>query len=50
MCMVIGKTNVLTAALSPHIVGGLLKMFLREMPEPLLTFELYEIFVQIASM
>ncbi|KAL6050455.1 hypothetical protein QOT17_019833, partial [Balamuthia mandrillaris] len=28
--------------LCPHDVAGLLKVFLRELPEPLLTFELYE--------
>eukprot|EP00026_Physarum_polycephalum_P004986 Phypoly_transcript_05012.p1 GENE.Phypoly_transcript_05012~~Phypoly_transcript_05012.p1 ORF type:complete len:624 (+),score=137.22 Phypoly_transcript_05012:112-1983(+) len=29
----------------PHIVAGLLKMFIREYPEPLLTFELYDCFL-----
>jgi hypothetical protein len=28
-----------------HVVSGLLKQFIRELPEPLLTFELYETFV-----
>ena len=30
------------SAYSPHSVSGLLKMWLRELPEPLLTFELYQ--------
>eukprot|EP00002_Diphylleia_rotans_P035442 TRINITY_DN772_c0_g1_i2.p1 TRINITY_DN772_c0_g1~~TRINITY_DN772_c0_g1_i2.p1 ORF type:complete len:629 (+),score=137.90 TRINITY_DN772_c0_g1_i2:49-1935(+) len=29
----------------PHVVAGLLKMFLRELPEPLITFELYQTFI-----
>ncbi|KJE95981.1 hypothetical protein CAOG_06359 [Capsaspora owczarzaki ATCC 30864] len=29
----------------PHVVSGLLKLFLREMPEPLLTFALFDSFV-----
>jgi hypothetical protein len=28
-----------------HNVAGLLKLFFRELPEPLLTFELYESFI-----
>lgn len=28
-----------------HTVAGLLKLYLRELPEPLLTFSLYEPFV-----
>ncbi|KAL6074823.1 Rho-type gtpase-activating protein [Balamuthia mandrillaris] len=34
---------------SPHDISGLLKMFFREMPEPLLTFTLYEPIVKLAS-
>jgi hypothetical protein len=30
----------------PHIVPGLLKQFLRELPEPLLTFNLYPLFLK----
>jgi DNA-binding protein Fis len=33
----------------PHDVTGLLKMFFREMPEPLLTFKLYEFYISAAS-
>ncbi len=29
---------------SPHTVAALLKLYLRELPEPLLTFELYDCF------
>lgn len=28
---------------SPHVAAGLLKLYFREMPEPLLTFELYDV-------
>jgi hypothetical protein len=30
---------------SPHTVASLLKMWLRELPEPLATFELYDCFI-----
>lgn len=33
----------------PHIVPGLLKQFLRELPEPLLTFNLYPLFLKANS-
>lgn len=33
----------------PHAVAGLLKLFLRELPEPILTFEKYESFVSAMS-
>ena len=33
----------------PHVVPGLLKLFLREMPEPLLTFTLYRRFINCNS-
>lgn len=35
----------LTSEPDHHTVSGLLKLFFREMPEPLLTFELYESFI-----
>jgi len=48
------KTNVdkgnavdLASVNDPHAVAGLLKMFLRELPEPLCTFELHEKFLEI---
>jgi len=31
----------------PHVVCGVLKLFLRELPEPLLTFELYSQFLEL---
>ncbi|KAJ3444810.1 rho/rac/cdc gtpase-activating protein [Anaeramoeba flamelloides] len=34
---------------SVHDVAGLLKLYLRELPEPLLTYDFYEIFVEIFS-
>jgi hypothetical protein len=42
--------DVNLALLNPHCVAGLLKLYFRELPEPLLRFELYEIFVAIFSM
>jgi len=35
--------------IDPHAVAGLLKQYLRELPEPLLTFELYDCFLAAAS-
>ncbi|XP_026688545.1 unconventional myosin-IXb-like, partial [Diaphorina citri] len=35
---------------SVHILANLLKLFLREMPEPLLTFEYYEEFLRAADL
>lgn len=35
-----GEDVDFTAILDPHIVAGLLKMYVRELAEPLLTFEL----------
>ena len=34
---------------SPHAVAGLMKLYFRELPEPLLSFQYYEIFVAIYS-
>lgn len=34
----------------PHDVAGLLKLYFRELPEPLLTFEMYEPFLAAAGM
>ena len=33
----------------PHLVANLLKVYLRELPDPLLTFSLYPRFVEAAS-
>ncbi|MBP5977877.1 hypothetical protein HW132_35570 [Brasilonema sp. CT11] len=42
--MILGKKIDLTGE-DIHNVAGLLKLFFRELPEPLLTFELYESFI-----
>eukprot|EP01104_Vermistella_antarctica_P011350 TRINITY_DN3158_c0_g1_i2.p1 TRINITY_DN3158_c0_g1~~TRINITY_DN3158_c0_g1_i2.p1 ORF type:complete len:589 (+),score=112.43 TRINITY_DN3158_c0_g1_i2:277-2043(+) len=34
----------------PHIISGLLKLYFRELPEPLLTFELYDDFVILGDL
>ncbi|XP_056338192.1 SH3 domain-binding protein 1 [Oenanthe melanoleuca] len=34
----------------PHAVAGALKSYLRELPQPLMTFELYEEWVKVASL
>mmetsp|Transcript_15919 Transcript_15919/g.62203 ORF Transcript_15919/g.62203 Transcript_15919/m.62203 type:complete len:600 (-) Transcript_15919:85-1884(-) len=33
----------------PHLIAGLLKLYLRELPEPLFTFELYPKFIEAAT-
>jgi len=33
----------------PHLITSVLKLYLRELPEPLMTFELYPEFIQIAK-
>eukprot|EP01101_Sappina_pedata_P008641 TRINITY_DN4830_c0_g1_i1.p1 TRINITY_DN4830_c0_g1~~TRINITY_DN4830_c0_g1_i1.p1 ORF type:complete len:1266 (-),score=654.53 TRINITY_DN4830_c0_g1_i1:91-3888(-) len=40
-----GKEVVLDANLDPHIVSGILKLWLCELPNPLFTFELYDSFI-----
>ena len=34
---------------NPHDVASLMKQFLRELPEPLLTYDLYNSFVQVTE-
>ncbi|EDV94892.1 rho GTPase-activating protein 92B [Drosophila grimshawi] len=34
----------------PHVIGSILKLYLRELPEPLLTYALYKDFVRIAEL
>jgi len=34
----------------PHIAANLLKMYFRELPEPLFTFELYDAFIAIGML
>ena len=33
----------------PHLVAVLIKLFFRELPEPLMTFDLYQPILQISS-
>ncbi|PRP88153.1 rho GTPase-activating protein 24-like [Planoprotostelium fungivorum] len=33
----------------PHVVAGLLKLYLRELPEPLITYELYDAFLTVTD-
>ncbi|KAH8256320.1 hypothetical protein KR032_000827, partial [Drosophila birchii] len=33
----------------PHVIGSILKLYLRELPEPLLTYGLYKDFIRIAE-
>jgi hypothetical protein len=40
-----GKKVDLEAIINVHTIAGLLKVFFRELPEPLLTFELYDAFL-----
>lgn len=40
-----GVTPDLSKEQDPHTVAGLLKLFFRELPEPLLTFDLYDKFI-----
>eukprot|EP01094_Clydonella_sp_ATCC50884_P000560 TRINITY_DN10436_c0_g1_i1.p1 TRINITY_DN10436_c0_g1~~TRINITY_DN10436_c0_g1_i1.p1 ORF type:complete len:478 (+),score=125.25 TRINITY_DN10436_c0_g1_i1:118-1551(+) len=44
-----GENVDLTAVDDPHAVAGLLKLFFREMPEPLLPFDAYEEFEEAAN-
>lgn len=48
-CPVPGKNPDLSRVVDPHVVTGLLKQFLRELPEPLLTYELYPAFVAVVG-
>lgn len=49
MASIIGKKVDLATVINPHTVAGLLKVFFRELPEPLLTFELYDAFLAAIS-
>lgn len=42
-----GQTDV--SAHDPHTIAGCLKMYLRELPEPLLTYELYSDWMKAAG-
>jgi len=41
-----GKELVIPANTDPHAVAGLLKLYLRELPEPVFNFDLYDAFMQ----
>ena len=40
-----GNNKIDLSEYSIHSVAGLLKLYLRELPEPILTFELYDCFI-----
>ena len=44
-----GKPVQFGAATSPHSVAGLLKAWLRELPEPLLTYQMFDKWMKIAT-
>ena len=44
-----GLSNVITENSNPLDVAALLKDFVRNLPEPLLTRELYNVFINVAS-
>eukprot|EP00002_Diphylleia_rotans_P027865 TRINITY_DN560_c0_g2_i2.p1 TRINITY_DN560_c0_g2~~TRINITY_DN560_c0_g2_i2.p1 ORF type:complete len:199 (+),score=37.61 TRINITY_DN560_c0_g2_i2:302-898(+) len=45
-----GKLSSIPESTDPHVVAGLLKIFFRQLPEPLLTYELYEEFTQLTAL
>ena len=42
-----GQTDM--SAHDPHTIAGCLKMYLRELPDPLLTFDLYSEWIKAAG-
>lgn len=40
-----GEDVDLSTCTSPHCISSLLKMYFRELPEPLFTFEFYDMFI-----
>lgn len=44
-----GKPIDFTKVQDPNVVSGLLKLYLRELPEPLCTFALFDEFIQAAG-
>ena len=34
---------------NPNVISNVLKLYLRQLPEPLLTFKLYQSFIQVAK-
>nr|XP_033785805.1 SH3 domain-binding protein 1 isoform X2 [Geotrypetes seraphini] len=45
-----GSSNIEEFYLEPHAVAGALKSYLRELPEPLMTYELYDEWFKAANM
>jgi len=41
-----GLETLYSPTADPHCVAGVLKLWIREMPEPLLSYQLYERFLQ----
>ena len=48
--MSLNEGNGIEEDSNPHDVASLLKQFLRELPEPLLTYELYSSFMQVGEL
>lgn len=46
----IGEEVNYTEYKDPHLVANLLKLYLRDLPDPLFTFKLYPQFIDAASM
>jgi len=44
-----GKENIKMSELSPHSIASLLKLYIRELPSPLCTTELYPAFLAVES-
>ncbi|XP_013115029.2 rho GTPase-activating protein 92B [Stomoxys calcitrans] len=43
------KTPLTTDYQDPHVIGSILKLYLRELPEPLLTYRCYDDFIKIVE-
>ena len=43
----VGKELHIPLHTDPHAVTGLMKQYIRELPEPIFTFELYDQFLEI---
>uniref|UniRef100_A0A673FRZ4 Rho-GAP domain-containing protein n=1 Tax=Sinocyclocheilus rhinocerous TaxID=307959 RepID=A0A673FRZ4_9TELE len=44
-----GVMDVQEYSADPHAIAGALKSYLRELPEPLMTFELYDEWIQASN-